>query len=61
MSRILDPIVPHVIKRAFGATEILVSGEEELSVGLYRSAFSNLNHHRISTNQWTEEVQFKGV
>jgi hypothetical protein len=45
--RISEPMVPHAIWRAFGAIEILVSGEGELSVGLYRSAFSNLNHQRI--------------
>ena len=59
--RIPESIVPQTIRLAFGATEILVSGEGELSVGLYRSTFSNLNHQRISINHWLDVVQFKGV
>lgn len=45
---IFESIVPHAITCAFGGTEILVSGDGELSVGLYRSTFSNLYHRRIS-------------
>ena len=53
--------MPQTIKRAFGAIEILVSGEGEVSVGLYRSTFSNLSHQRISINHWLDVVRFKGV
>ena len=54
-------MVPQASCLAFGGTEILVSGDGELSVGLYRYAFSKLNHHSMSTMIYTMVTQFKGV